>query len=89
MRSDGTEQRVCVRDGPELIQLKHRQADCSRFVVKDSPEEVDVQYTCPGNGYGRTTVRRESNMLVQVASRGIVDGAPFSLEGEARQSGAC
>ena len=88
-RDDGSEQRICVRDGRELIQIRHKQAGCSRFVVRDDANEVVVQYTCRGNGYGRTSIRREGNGLVQVESQGIVDGAPFAISGEARHSGAC
>jgi hypothetical protein len=89
IRDDGSEQRICVRDGRELIQLRHKQAGCSRFVVRDEASEVVVQYTCRGNGYGRTSIRREGDGLVQVQSQGIIDGAPFSISGEARHSGAC
>ena len=88
-RDDGSEQRICVRDGRELIQIRHRQAGCSRFVVRDDADQIVVQYTCPGNGYGRTSIRREGSGLVQVQSQGIIDGAPFSITGEARHSGAC
>ena len=89
IRDNGTEQRICVRDGREFIQLRHRQTGCSRFVVQDGADEVVVQYTCRGNGYGRTSIRREGNGLVQVQSQGIIDGAPFAISGEARLSGSC
>ncbi|MCB2065825.1 MAG: hypothetical protein KDE15_04190 [Erythrobacter sp.] len=89
LRDDGSTQRICVRTGREFIQLRHAQSGCDRFVVRDDASEVTVQYTCRGNGYGRTTIRREGNGLVQVRSQGIVGGAPFSIEGEARHAGAC
>jgi hypothetical protein len=89
IRDDGSEQRICVRDGRELIQIRHKQAGCSRFVVQDNADQVVVQYTCRGNGYGRTSLRREGSGLVQVQSQGIIDGAPFSISGEARHSGSC
>jgi hypothetical protein len=89
IRDDGSQQRICVRDGREFIQLRHRQPGCSRFVVQDSAEEVVVQYTCRGNGYGRTSIRREGNALVQIRSQGIEGGTPFSFTAEARQSGSC
>ena len=89
IRDNGAEQRICVRDGRELIQIRHKQAGCSRFVVRDEANEVVVQYTCRGNGYGRTSIRRESNGLVQIQSQGIIDGAPFSISGEARHGGSC
>ena len=89
IRDDGSQQRLCVRDGQEFIQLRHKQAGCSRFIVQDNADEVVVQYTCRGNGYGRTSIRREGPGLVQIQSQGIYDGAPFSLSGEARHNGSC
>jgi len=89
VRDDGSQQRICVRGGQELIQIRHRESGCNRFVVRDGPDEVVVQYTCPGNGYGRTTIRRESNGLVQIQTQGIFEGTPFSFGGEARHAGSC
>lgn len=82
-------QRICLRDGTELIQLRHRGANCNRFVVENSANQVTVQYTCRGNGYGRTSVRRESATLAQVESQGIAGGRPFQFSAEARRVGAC
>jgi hypothetical protein len=89
IRDDGTQQRVCVRDGQEFIQLRHKQAGCSRFIVQDNADEVVVQYTCRGNGYGRTSIRREGNGLVQIQSQGIYEGLPFAITAEARHNGSC
>ncbi len=89
LRSDGSERQVCIRTGREFVQLRHAQSGCSRYVVEDSARQVTVQYTCRGSGYGRTTIRMESRGLVQVSSQGIHSGTPFSLVGEARQTGAC
>ena len=89
LRSDGSTRRICVRTGREFIQLRHRQSSCDRFVVQDESREVTVQYTCRGNGYGRTTIRREGPDVVQIRSQGIHGGSPFSLEGEARHVGSC
>ena len=89
LRNDGSHRTICVRTGRELIQIRHRQGGCSRFVVQDEPGEVTVQYTCRGDGYGRTTIRREGNNLVQIRSQGIQGGTPFSLEGEGRRTGPC
>ena len=89
IRDDGSEQRLCVRDGREFIQLRHRQPGCSRFVVQDGADEVVVQYTCRGNGYGRTSIRREGNSLVQIRSQGIEGGTPFAFNAEARHGGSC
>lgn len=86
IRDDDSQRRICVRNGREFIQLRHTQPGCSRFVVEDKPDQVVVQYTCRGNGYGRTTIRRETNNLVQIRSQGIINGAPFSFSAEARHN---
>ncbi|WAT17323.1 hypothetical protein OZN62_10345 [Aurantiacibacter sp. MUD11] len=89
LRPEGTTRRICVRTGREFIQIRHRQPGCDRYVVQDEANEVTVQYTCRGDGYGRTTIRREDRELVQIRSQGIQGGTPFSLEGEARRVGSC
>lgn len=88
-RDGAPSQRICLRDGTELIQVRHRGANCSRLVVEDGASQVTVQYTCRGNGYGRTSVRRESATLAQVDSQGIAGGRPFQFSAEARRVGAC
>lgn len=82
-------QRICVSHGRRLIQIKHPDAACERFVVKDSASEVVVQYTCRGRGYGRTHIRKETSRLVQIDSRGIAGGLPFEFDAEARRIGDC
>ena len=89
IREDGSQQKICVRDGREFIQLRHRQPGCSRFVVQDGTDEVVVHYTCRGSGDGRTSIRRESASLVQIRSQGIEGGTPFSFNAEARHTGSC
>ena len=87
---DGTAPRsICVRSGRELIQLRHNEPGCNRFVVEDGADEVTVQYTCRGNGYGRTNIRKEGSSLVQIDSQGIADGRPFQFSAEARRTGSC
>lgn len=85
----GANRQLCVRDGRELIQLRHAAATCSRHIVDDTAAEVTIQYTCRGAGYGRTTVRRETNRLVQIDSQGIAEGLPFAFMAEARRVGNC
>lgn len=89
MRDNSAPRKICLKSGRELIQIQHTQPNCSRFVVEDSADKVTVQYTCPGNGYGRTLIRRETNGLVQIESQGIDGGLPFQFSAEARQTGNC
>ncbi len=85
----GAPRRLCLGDGRRLIQLRHPGQNCSRIVVEDTDSEVTVQYTCPGQGYGRTQIRRESDSLVQVDTQGIAQGLPFAYVAEARRVGRC
>lgn len=88
-RDGSIDRRICVRTGREFIQLRHAGPDCSRYVVEDASTEVTVQYTCTGDGYGRTSIRRETSSLVQLQSQGIVRGRPFQFQAEARRTGSC
>jgi hypothetical protein len=88
-REDDARSRICVHSGRELIQIRHSAAKCSPYVVDDEPNLVTVQYTCPGHGYGRTTVRRETPQLVQIEAQGIEDGLPFHFTAEGRRVGGC
>lgn len=88
-RDGSADRKICVKTGKELIQLRHDEPDCSRFVVEDATNKVTVQYTCPGNGYGRTDIRKETGALVQIESQGIASGLPFQFAAEARRTGSC
>lgn len=89
IRGENSHSNVCVRTGRELIQIRHKQASCSRAVVEDQANRVTVEYNCAGAGYGRTTIRRESAQLVQIDSQGIQGGLPFHFDAEARRIGSC
>ncbi len=82
-------QRMCLSNGQGLIQLRHPGPACERFVIEGGADEVVVQYTCRGRGYGRTHIRRETGRLVQIDSRGIANGLPFEFSAEARRTGNC
>lgn len=88
-RDGSASRKVCVRNGQELIQIRHMGSNCNRYIVEDATSKVTVQYTCKGNGYGRTNIRRETNSLVQIESQGIESGLPFQFEAEARRTGSC
>jgi hypothetical protein len=82
-------ERICIPNGRRLIQLRHPDATCERFVIQDGANDVVVQYTCRGKGYGRTHIRRETGRLVQIDSQGIAQGLPFEFSAEARRVGDC
>lgn len=85
---DGGVERICLKkDARRLIQLRHPSDQCDRLIVRDDANEVTVQYTCHGNGYGRTRIRHETNQLIQIDSQGIAGGLPFAFDAEARWVG--
>ena len=86
---DAVLQTICVGDARRMIQIQHPRATCSRYVIEDTPNSVTVHYTCPGAGHGRTTIRSETNRLVQIDTQGIAEGKPFSQAIEARRAGSC
>jgi hypothetical protein len=82
-------QTICVGDARRMIQIRHPRSTCSRYVIEDTPNSVTVHYTCPGAGHGRTSIRSETNRLVQIDTQGIAEGRPFSQAIEARRTGGC
>lgn len=87
--SDAVLQTICVGDARRMIQIQHPRANCSRYIIEDTPKSVTVHYTCPGAGHGRTSIRNETNRLVQIDTQGIAEGKPFSHAIEARRAGPC
>lgn len=85
----GETQQLCVQDGQRLIQWRHPGNSCNSLVVRDAANEVTVQYTCPGRGYGRTHIRLETDRLIQIESQGIAGGLPFAFTMEGRRLGNC
>ncbi|MFN3475538.1 MAG: hypothetical protein ACK4ZW_15980 [Blastomonas sp.] len=81
--------KMCVRDPRKLLQLRHKDVQCNRFVVSDEPDEVTVTYRCPSGGSGRTTIKYEGRGLIQIESQGIAQNAPFAFAMEGRYAGAC
>ena len=88
-RDTGADSRLCLHSGVQLLQLRHLGNECKRIIIEDGAEAVTVQYSCGGNGFGRTSIRRETNRLVQIESQGIVKGLPFQFTAEARRTGSC
>lgn len=85
----GAERKVCFANPNSFIQIAHGPAPCEQFVVSQDSRQSTVVYTCNGHGKGRTTVTVETPRLVRIETQGVLDGAPFEQEYEARKVGAC
>jgi hypothetical protein len=80
---------ICLGNPILLTQPRHGGAPCTRDVVAADSDSMTVNYSCPGLGRGRTTIRFETPRLVQIDSQGLDHGMPFALRAEARRVGPC
>src|SRR5438132_302877 len=78
---------ICLGNPILLTQPRHGAAPCTRDVVSADADSMTVNYSCPGLGRGRTTIRIETPRLVQIDSQGLDHGSPFALRAEARRVG--
>ena len=88
-RDGAPARKICVRTGQELVQLRHSSSSCKRYVTENGKSAITVQYSCSGDGHGRTSFRVENSQLVQIESQGIDRGRPFRFSAEARRTGSC
>jgi hypothetical protein len=79
----------CVADPAQLLQFRHPGATCSRYVIADTSRVATIQYSCPGAGWGRTSVRVISPDMLRLDTQGIAGNAPFAFAAEAHRIAAC
>lgn len=82
-------QLMCLINPDTLIQLRHAQAQCTRYVVENSPQTATVNYDCDGAGNGRTTISLDTPRAIRLTTQGIAQASPFDNEYAGRRIGAC
>lgn len=87
--SAGAPRSVCLGDPAGLVQLEHPGLSCEREVIASDRSGATVQYSCPGRGFGHTSIRIETPRLARIDTQGLLDGRPFSYRAEARKVGSC
>lgn len=80
---------VCIGDARVLIQYGHSNAQCQHAVVTNDYNTATVQYACPGAGHGLTSVKVATQTNFNIETQGILNGAPFDEQYEARRIGDC
>lgn len=80
---------ICLGDIRQLLQLRHGAAPCGSLVVANDAKVATVQYSCPGAGWGLTSLRPETPVTLHIDSQGIADKAPFSLTAEGKRIADC
>ena len=88
--SPGTFAPQCLASADRLIHTGHSSADgtCGHTVVEDSVDRATVTYVCKGQGYGRTSLRRDGDGFV-VDAQGIDGRDPYELRGDYKRVGDC
>lgn len=90
LRDDAGEPRsICLANPRALVQLEHAGVSCAQEVIANEAGGATVQYSCPGRGFGHTSIRVETPRLARIDTQGLVDGRPFSYRTEARRVGNC
>ena len=87
--AEGRSASVCLGDPLALVQIEHRGFACGQEVLTSEASGGTVHYTCPGRGFGHTSIRVETPRLARIDTQGLVDGRPFSYRAEARKVGGC
>ena len=81
--------RICVADTALLAQWEHRQASCTRVVIRDTPTWAEIHYTCSGGGFGRSKVTLITPRSLRIETQGIAGQTPFNYVVQARRVGGC
>lgn len=81
--------RQCVAETAVLAQFEHRGRSCTRVVIRDQPAAAEIHYTCPGAGFGRTTLTVLTPRSLRIETQGISRRAPFHYTLQARRIGDC
>lgn len=87
--SAGRPRSICLADPVALVQLEHGGVRCEREILANDKGGATVQYSCPGRGFGHTSIRVETPRLARIDTQGLIDGRPFSYRTEARKVGSC
>src|SRR6478752_5240417 len=62
---DGAARSLCISNPATLIQLRHPGAQCTQTIVENTADTATVHYTCPGHGYGRTSITVETSRILR------------------------
>jgi len=85
----GAPREICIADRQSLVQIRHGEMSCSRMEIASDRSAATYHYSCPGQGWGRTSLRVESPRLVRIDTQGIAGKSPFAFTAEARRTGDC
>jgi hypothetical protein len=88
-RSGAQAVKLCIANTTALAQFEHRNANCSRKVIRDSGQVATVRYTCSGGGFGQSDVTLLTPRSLRIQTQGISGNAPFNYTLQAHRIGDC
>ena len=80
---------ICIGDPMLFAQIEHAGPPCAAEVIESGPIGGTVRYTCPGRGFGHSTIRMETPRAASIVTQGINSNRPFSYRATARKIGDC
>lgn len=81
--------RECVGDIAALARFEHRSSNCTSRVLKDSGNSTEIEYSCPGAGFGHTQIDVLTPRALRISTQGISGGLPFNYVLQARRVEDC
>ena len=81
--------RLCVPTPDVLAQFEHRNARCTRVVIRDRGTSTEIHYTCADGGFGRSVMTLVTPRSLTIDTQGISGGLPFHYKLYARRMGNC
>ena len=81
--------RECVGDIAALARFEHRGRSCSSKVLRDGESSAEIEYSCGGSGFGRSTLTVLTPRSLRIETQGISDNLPFHYVLQARRVGDC
>ncbi|RYD25684.1 MAG: hypothetical protein EOP89_08690 [Lysobacteraceae bacterium] len=79
---------LCITDPRVLIHYGHDVGQCQHSVIANDTNTTTLHYACRGS-HGQTTVKVATPRSFNLETQGIINGAPFEDEYEARRIGSC
>ena len=81
--------RICLANTAALSMFEHRNASCSRTVIRDSGSLATIRYTCTGGDFGQSDFTLLTPRSLRIATQGISENAPFNYVLQAHRVGDC
>jgi hypothetical protein len=81
--------RLCLANTSALAVFEHRNANCTRNVIRDSGAAATIRYTCQGGDFGQSSVTLLTPRSMRIETQGISANAPFNYVLQAHRVGDC